>query len=85
LNKTFKSRWRKGGGNTIAKTFSFKKTIVHSILLQILHEQTGTLAGKEARVLAFVIKGLNAAGTTLNQYYLLVQRKSMPRTRSEEP
>ena len=87
LNKTFKSKWRKGGGNTMAKTFSFKRAIITSILQQILNAEAkggGTLAEREERVLAFVVKGLNS-GMTLNQYYLLATRKSMPKEASEEP
>ncbi|KAF9971506.1 hypothetical protein BGZ75_001844, partial [Mortierella antarctica] len=41
LNKTFKARWRKGGGNTLTKTFSFKKAIVFSVLKMILNDNEG--------------------------------------------
>jgi uncharacterized coiled-coil protein SlyX len=77
LNKTFKSKWRKGGGNTLTKTFSFKKAIITSVLRFILNEEAkgGTLDEREARALEFVIKGLNS-GMTLNQYYLLLQKKT---------
>ena len=74
LNTTFKMRWRKGCGNTVTKTFSFKKAIVTSVLRMILNtNEGGTLDEKEARVLAFLTKMLNS-GTTLNQYYLMITK-----------
>ncbi|KAF9975112.1 hypothetical protein BGZ75_000623, partial [Mortierella antarctica] len=76
LNRTFKSKWRQGRGNTLTKTFSFKKAIVTSVLKIILNEEAngGTVDEREARSLEFLIRGLNS-GTTLNQYYLLTQKK----------
>jgi hypothetical protein len=86
LNKTFKSKWRQGGGNTLTKTFSFKKTIITSVLKLILNEEAngGSVAERETRVLQFLTKGLNS-GTTLNQYYLLLQKKSEPEVTMEDP
>ncbi|KAI7816641.1 hypothetical protein BC939DRAFT_508130 [Gamsiella multidivaricata] len=72
LNKTFKSKWRKGHGNTLAKTFSFKKTIVYSILDLILNTEGATLEAREESALQVVEDQLRVM--TLNRYYLNVAK-----------
>ncbi|KAG0347797.1 hypothetical protein BGZ54_004794 [Gamsiella multidivaricata] len=72
LNKTFKSKWRKGHGNTLAKTFSLKKTIVYSILDLKLDTERATLEAREESALEAVEDQLRVM--TLNRYYLNVAK-----------
>ncbi|KAG9321109.1 hypothetical protein KVV02_007338 [Mortierella alpina] len=85
LNKTFKSKWRQGRGNTLTQTFSFKKAIVSAVLKDILSEEAhgGTVDEREARAFKFLIGHLNS-GTTLNQIFLRThKKKNQPEARED--
>ncbi|KAF9368193.1 hypothetical protein CPB97_004874, partial [Podila verticillata] len=72
LNKTFRTKWHKGHGNTLAKTFSVKKTIIYSILDIMLEIEGATLNEREESALQVMEDQLKVM--TLNRYYLKVAR-----------